>query len=214
MSLELLASAVGMFVVTNVDDLVVLAVFFGRAHGERGAVGRVVVGQYVGFVGILVVSVLGALGAELLPGSWLPYLGLVPIAIGVKEAVQMWRERGRPDDVDELEERLDHDAAARPATAASTGPSTLKVASVTFANGGDNIGVYIPVFAAAGAASLVGYSAVFLVMVAVWCGLGLFVATRPPVARALDRWGHIVLPVVLIAIGVAILVEGGAFGLG
>jgi cadmium resistance protein CadD (predicted permease) len=33
------------------------------------------------------------------------------------------------------------------------------------------------------------------------------------VARALDRWGHVLLPVVLIALGVVILAEGGAFGL-
>jgi cadmium resistance protein CadD (predicted permease) len=33
------------------------------------------------------------------------------------------------------------------------------------------------------------------------------------VARALARWGHIVLPVVLVGLGVAILIEGGAFGL-
>jgi cadmium resistance protein CadD (predicted permease) len=32
-------------------------------------------------------------------------------------------------------------------------------------------------------------------------------------ARSLARWGHVLLPVVLMGIGVAILVEGGAFGL-
>ena len=53
----------------------------------------------------------------------------------------------------------------------------------------------------------------FLVLVAVWCALGRFLATRRPVARALSRWGHVMLPVVLIGIGLAILVCGGAFGL-
>jgi hypothetical protein len=33
------------------------------------------------------------------------------------------------------------------------------------------------------------------------------------IAKALDRWGHIVLPVVLVAIGLFILIEGGAFAL-
>jgi cadmium resistance protein CadD (predicted permease) len=32
-------------------------------------------------------------------------------------------------------------------------------------------------------------------------------------ARALSRWGHVLLPVVLVALGTVILVEGGAFGL-
>ncbi|MGI5508494.1 hypothetical protein [Streptomyces sp. CA-106131] len=39
---------------------------------------------------------------------------------------------------------------------------------------------------------------------------GRFFAARPLVAMALSRWGHILLPVVLIAIGLLILIEGGA----
>jgi cadmium resistance protein CadD (predicted permease) len=89
----------------------------------------------------------------------------------------------------------------------------LAVAAITFANGGDNIGVYVPVFAAAGTGGLVVFATVFLALVAVWCAAGRFFATRPIIARALSRWGHIVLPVVLIAIGLLILIEGGAFGL-
>ncbi|WP_432030799.1 hypothetical protein [Streptomyces sp. 1222.5] len=48
---------------------------------------------------------------------------------------------------------------------------------------------------------------------AVWIAAGRYFATRPVIARALSRWGHILLPVVLIGIGLLILVEGGAFGL-
>jgi cadmium resistance protein CadD (predicted permease) len=85
--------------------------------------------------------------------------------------------------------------------------------AVTFANGGDNIGVYVPVFATTGTGAVATYCAVFLVMVGAWCALGRFLATRRPVARLLARWGHLVLPAVLVGIGVVILVEGGAFGL-
>jgi cadmium resistance protein CadD (predicted permease) len=89
----------------------------------------------------------------------------------------------------------------------------LTVAAVTLAGGGDNIGVYVPVFANAGPGALVGYAAVFLVLVGVWCAAGRFLVTRPPVARALGRFGHVLLPVVLVAIGMLVLVEGHAFGL-
>jgi cadmium resistance protein CadD (predicted permease) len=88
----------------------------------------------------------------------------------------------------------------------------LSVAAVTFANGGDNIGVYVPVFATAGTGGLVVFAVVFLTLVALWCVAGRFFASRPVVARALSRWGHILLPVVLIGIGLLILIEGGAFG--
>ncbi|MET8088141.1 cadmium resistance transporter [Micromonospora sp. NPDC005237] len=87
------------------------------------------------------------------------------------------------------------------------------MAAVTLANGGDNIGVYVPVFATAGVGGMSVYVIVFLLLVAVWVAAGRFFATRPIIAKALSRWGHILLPVVLIGIGLLILIEGGAFGL-
>ncbi|MFJ6797253.1 cadmium resistance transporter [Streptomyces sp. NPDC091268] len=77
----------------------------------------------------------------------------------------------------------------------------------------DNIGVYVPVFATAGVGGMTVYAVVFLALVAVWCFAGRYFATRPPVAKVLARWGHVLLPLVLIAIGLLILIEGGAFGL-
>jgi cadmium resistance protein CadD (predicted permease) len=150
-----------------------------------------------------VACVVGALGAGLLPGDLIAYLGLLPLLLGIRAAWRVWRER--------------HDEAAdthqSPSAATPGAPTALTVAGVTLANGGDNIGVYVPVFATTNTAGLITYCAVFLVMVGIWCALGLYLATRPMVANALARWGHILLPVVLIAIGLLILIEGGAFGL-
>ena len=57
------------------------------------------------------------------------------------------------------------------------------------------------------------YAAVFLILVGVWCAAGRFFATRPLIARVRSRWGHIQYPLVLIALGLLILIQGGAFGL-
>ena len=57
------------------------------------------------------------------------------------------------------------------------------------------------------------FGAVFLTCVAIPCVAGWYLATRPVIAKALTRWNHIVPPVVLIAIGTAILIEGRAFGM-
>jgi cadmium resistance protein CadD (predicted permease) len=196
--LSTVGQAVGMFAVTNVDDIILLALFFGQATGRRQAQ-RVVAGQYLGFAAILVVSVAGAVGASLLPESAIAYLGLIPLGLGVRAGWVAWADR-----------RDRHGGAAQ--AAPLTSPGALSVAAITFANGGDNLGVYIPVFATTDVGGMLTYCVVFLVMVGVWCGLGRYLATRRPVAEALARWGHIVLPVVLVGIGLAILVEGGAFG--
>ncbi|WP_439658043.1 cadmium resistance transporter [Lentzea sp. HUAS TT2] len=179
MDLGVIGQAAGMFAVTNIDDLVLLALFFAQAKSAW----QVVTGQYLGFTAILAIAVVGALGASLLPDHFRPWLGLIPLALGLKAAWSLWR--GSDDD--------------EPATP----PGVLAMAGVTLANGGDNIGVYVPVFAVAD--SLWVYVAVFLVLVGVWCLAGWFLASRQVVARALAKWGHVALPVVLIGIGLLVL---------
>jgi cadmium resistance protein CadD (predicted permease) len=199
MSVGIIGQAAALFAVTNIDDILVLALFFAQGAGRPHTTRNIALGQYLGFAAILVVAGAAAFGATFLPEQAIPYLGLLPLALGVKAAVQTWRHR---DDEDESgAERRDD------------GPRALEVAAVTFANGGDNIGVYVPVFATAGAGGTVTYVVVFLVLVAVWVAAGRWFATRPLIARALSRWGHVLLPVVLIALGLLILLEGHAFGL-
>lgn len=195
--LETVVQASAIFAVTNIDDIVLFALFFGRATGNRSAERNVIVGQYLGFGAIVSISVLAAIGLGLLPEDLHAYLGLIPLALGVRAAVRAGRTRA--DRVDDVE--------PTPAL------GVWAIAGVTLANGGDNIGVYVPVFTSLGGAQVATYVVVFLTLVAVWCLAGRYFAARPLVAKALTRWGHVLLPVVLITIGVIILVEGGAFGL-
>lgn len=199
--LAVVGKAVGLFAVTNIDDLVVLTLFLSQATGRASAL-RVVTGQYLGFATILLVAVAGAAGARLLPASKVAYLGLIPFALGLRAG---WRVRS--------EARSARSTPTDPPRPSGAPPGVLVVAAVTFANGGDNIGVYLPVFTTTDTAGVVTYCAVFLILVGAWCGLGRYLATRGPVANALARWNHMVLPVVLVAIGLLILIEGGALGL-
>ncbi len=89
----------------------------------------------------------------MLPESLIPYLGLLPLLLGIRAAWRLWRERH--------DEGADsHDS---PVTGKKGAPTALAVAGVTFANGGDDIGV--PVFTATNTTDLITYCAVFLVMV-------------------------------------------------
>jgi len=56
-------------------------------------------------------------------------------------------------------------------------------------------------------------STVFLALVAVLVMIAKFIATRRPIAEILERWEHILFPIVLIGLGIFILISGGAFGL-
>lgn len=194
--LATMIQAVSLFVATNIDDVIVLSLFFARGAGRAGTTRRIVVGQYLGFLGILGAALLTTWGASLaLPESAIPYFGLIPLLLGLRAAWEAWQG----EDDDELDDRKK--------------VAPLTVAAVTFANGGDNIGVYAPVFLSVSPASILTYCAVFLLFVAVLVAIAKFVATRPGIDEVLEKSEHILFPLVLIILGVVILVQGGAFGL-
>ncbi|MBN9739368.1 MULTISPECIES: cadmium resistance transporter [unclassified Pseudonocardia] len=193
--------AIGLFMVTNIDDVIVLSLFYARGAGVRGTTARILGGQYLGFGAILAAAVLVALGARsFLPEEVIPYFGLIPLVLGLLAAWRTWRAWRDDDDDDEGE-------------VSGRALSVPTIAAVTFANGGDNVGVYVPVFAAVGTAGIIAYSIVFLALVAVLVAAARFVATRKPIAEVLERWERVLFPIVLIGLGIVILVEGGAFGL-
>lgn len=191
--------AIGLFAATNIDDIIVLSLFFARGAGQSGTTARILAGQYLGFAGILVAAILVTIGAgAFLPSAAIPYFGLIPLGLGLWAAWEAWR--GDDDDDDE-------------AKVAGKKVGVGTVAGVTFANGGDNIGVYTPVFLSVEPLAVVAYCVIFLVLVAVLVALARFVVTRPPIAEVLERFEHILFPIVLIGLGIVILVSGGAFGL-
>lgn len=192
--------AIGLFIATNIDDIVILSLFFGRGQGQPGTTRRILAGQYLGFLGILGAAVAAAFGAQvLLPEAILPYFGLIPLGFGLWAAWQAWRNRGQDDDDEaQLEGKR---------------VSVWTVAAVTFANGGDNIGVYVPVFVSVSWSAVLAYCIVFLLLVAALVFLAKWISSRKPIAEALERWEHILFPAVLIGLGIVILVSGGVFGL-
>ena len=115
----LIVQAAGMFAVTNIDDLLLLALYFGRARGHRASELRVVAGQFLGLGGILTVSLLAAFGLSLLSEDLVAYLGLLPIALGIRAGVKAWQHRRAAGDDDAP-------PGVKPA-------GTVEVASVTFA---------------------------------------------------------------------------------
>ena len=180
-------TAAALFAGTNVDDLIVLTVLFlsARATG-RPRRWQIWLGQYAG-IGVLVAASAGAaLGLTLVPDRWVPLLGLVPIALGLRGLIGALR---RPPGEDS------------PPVAGNA----LAVAGVTIANGADNIAVYTPAFRTIGVAGTAVTVAVFAVLVAVWCLASSRLGAHRRVIALIERHGHWLVPLVFIAIGATIL---------
>jgi cadmium resistance protein CadD (predicted permease) len=193
-----LASAVGIGVLvyasTNIDDLFVLAVFFAD---PRVRVGAVIAGRFLGLAALVLASLAAALLALAIPAHWIALLGFVPLFLGLRLLPALLKDAAH-------DENGDEDRPGNRAGKNSFGAQTLTVAGVTLANGGDNLGVYIPLFATAPDAIAV-YVAVFACMTAAWCALGYLVVNNALIGSHIRRYGHKLLPMVLIGLGIYIL---------
>lgn len=183
---------ISVFAATNVDDIFVLMLFFTyRAYRPP----QVVLGQYLGIAVLVTVSVFGAAVALTIPDDYIGLLGIVPILLGLRK---LWHLRAGGDDPPDPDRRE---------KAAAGGSQVLAVAAVTAANGGDNISIYVPLFASVGAARIAVMVAVFALMVAVWCGVAFWLVHRSAAGTRIQRYGHVILPFMLITLGVYILVS-------
>ncbi|MEV4637287.1 cadmium resistance transporter [Actinoplanes sp. NPDC049548] len=191
---EIVLAAAGIFAGTNVDDIIVLTVLFlaARATG-RPRPWQIWAGQYAGIAVLVAVSALAALGLTIVPDPWTGLLGLVPIALGVRGLVAA----GRSDD-------------GAPETVAAG--NAFAVAGVTVANGADNIAVYTPVFRTLGIGGSVVTVVVFAALVAVWCAAAAWLGSHRQVIAVAERYGHWLVPLVFVAIGLVIVIESGVLG--
>jgi len=202
-------AGVTAFIATNLDDLVILMLFFAQIN----AVFRpkhIVVGQYLGFGALILASLPGFFSGLIVPKPWIGLLGLVPIAIGLYQLIH-------PEDENEVQTVAnDFQSTIKLPILSALGllaPQSYQVAAVTIANGGDNIGIYVPLFAASSAASLRVILSVFFVLVGVWCYVAYQLARHPIVARVLTRYGAAIVPFVLIGVGIFILIDSETYRL-
>lgn len=177
------------FSATNIDDIIVLMFFFAQVNATF-RVRHIIVGQYLGFIAIIIASLLGFFGGLIVPRAWIGLLGLVPIIIGISKLLKLNQQ-------EEVQAVSDVNQASTSRTSIITqllSPQTFNVAAVTFANGGDNIGIYVPLFASSNLLSLGVILSVFFLLVGVWCYLAYLLTRHPQIVRILSRYGHVIVP--------------------
>src|SRR5262245_41644600 len=94
-SLSGLGTAIVVFAVTDIDDLVLLAAFFGDPQLRPRAI---VMGQFAGIALLTAVSALAAYAAIAVPAAWISWLGLLPLGLGLFKLWELWRHRGGGED--------------------------------------------------------------------------------------------------------------------
>jgi cadmium resistance transport/sequestration family protein len=200
------------FVATNIDDIIILLLFFSQVNADFRR-RHIVFGQYLGFTAIILASLPGFFTGLVVPREWIGLLGVLPIAIGVKQLVSREKETAQVQAVTSEFEYSNSSNSRISFLLSIFSPQTYKVAAVAFANGGDNISIYIPLFAGNQLVSLSVILSVFFLMVGVWCAIAYLLTSHCTIAWVLMRYGQPIVPFGLIGLGLFIMYERGAFGL-
>ena len=182
----LIGIGITAFIASNIDDTFILIILF-MTPGLSAR--NVTVGQFLGIIILVAVSSLAVLLSLAIPPFAIGFLGIIPIVIGVKRLLE-YREN-------EAE-----------AYAQKGYLSFLSVAAVTVSNGGDDIGVFTPLFAKYN--GIVEFSlliSLLMILTGIWCIVTYYFLRHPFIASRINALSKIVTPFALISIGIYIILD-------
>ncbi|MFJ6459457.1 CadD family cadmium resistance transporter [Staphylococcus capitis] len=197
--IQTIVTAAIFYIATAVDLLVILLIFFARAK-TRKEYRDIYIGQYVGSVTLIVVSLFFAFVLNYVPEKWiLGLLGLIPIYLGIKVAIY--------DDC-EGEKRAKKELNEK-------GLSKLvgTFAIVTIAScGADNIGLFVPYFVTLSVTDLLITLFVFLILIFFLVFTAQKLANIPGVGEIVEKFSRWIMAVIYIALGLYIIIENDTIG--
>ena len=182
---------------TAVDLLIILMLFFAKRKSRKDII-NIYLGQFLGSVSLILLSLLFAFILDYIPSKEiLGLLGLIPIFLGLKVL---------------LLGDSDGEAIAKEGLRKDNKNLIFLVAMITFAScGADNIGVFVPYFITLNLANLIVALLTFLVMIYLLVFSAQKLAQVPSVGETLEKYSRWFVAVVYLGLGIYILVENNSF---
>lgn len=182
---------------TAVDLLIILMLFFAKRKSRKDII-NIYLGQFLGSVSLILLSLLFAFVLDYIPSKEiLGLLGLIPILLGLKVL---------------LLGDSDGEAIAKEGLRKDNKNLIFLVAMITFAScGADNIGVFVPYFTTLNLANLIVALLTFLVMIYLLVFSAQKLAQVPSVGETLEKYSKWFIAVVYLGLGIYILIENNSF---
>ena len=182
---------------TAVDLLIILMLFFAKRKSRKDII-NIYLGQFLGSVSLILLSLLFAFVLNYIPSKEiLGLLGLIPIFLGLKVL---------------LLGDSDGEAIAKDGLRKDNKNLIFLVAMITFAScGADNIGVFVPYFITLNLANLIVTLLTFLVMIYLLVFSAQKLAQVPSVGETLEKYSRWFIAVVYLGLGMYILIENNSF---
>ena len=182
---------------TAVDLLIILMLFFAKRKSRKDII-NIYLGQFLGSVSLILLSLLFAFVLYYIPSKEiLGLLGLIPIFLGFKVL---------------LLGDSDGEAIAKEGLRKDNKNLIFLVAMITFAScGADNIGIFVPYFTTLNLADLIVALLTFLVMIYLLVFSAQKLAQVPSVGETLEKYSRWFIAVVYLGLGIYILIENNSF---
>ena len=192
--IQTIVTAAILYIATAVDLLVILLIFFARAK-TRKEYRDIYIGQYVGSVTLIVISLFFAFVLNYVPEKWiLGLLGLIPIYLGIKVAIY-----GDSDGEERAKKELNEKGLSK---------LVGTIAIITIAScGADNIGVFVPYFVTLSVTNLLITLFVFLILIFFLVFTAQKLANIPGVGEIVEKFSRWIMAVIYIALGLFIIIE-------
>ena len=182
---------------TAVDLLIILMLFFAKRKSRKDII-NIYLGQFLGSVSLILLSLLFAFVLHYIPSKEiLGLLGLIPIFLGLKVL---------------LLGDSDGEAIAKEGLRKDNKNLIFLVAMITFAScGADNIGIFVPYFITLNLVDLIVALLTFLVMIYLLVFSAQKLAQVPSVGETLEKYSRWFIAVVYLGLGIYILIENNSF---
>ena len=182
---------------TAVDLLIILMLFFAKRKSRKDII-NIYLGQFLGSVSLILLSLLFAFVLNYIPSKEiLGLLGLIPIFLGLKVL---------------LLGDSDGEAIAKDGLRKDNKNLIFLVAMITFAScGADNIGVFVPYFTTLNSANLIVALLTFLVMIYLLVFSAQKLAQVSSVGETLEKYSRWFVAVVYLGLGIYILIGNNSF---
>jgi cadmium resistance protein CadD (predicted permease) len=205
-------------VATTFDDNIYLTGFFSEVN-RTFRPQHVVVGEILGFTALVSISLLGFLLGLVIDSIWIGLLGILPILIGVRNLLNLRKaneEESAEDKSINLKRNAKYkgfDSRKRSLWDVLRDRQTYKVSAVTISNGGNNLGIYIPLFASSSIHSLAVIIPVCYLIVFTWLFMSYHLTRTPGIAVVLSRYASKLFPFVLMWLGLRIILDNESYKL-
>ncbi|GAB2486420.1 CadD family cadmium resistance transporter [Alkalibacterium psychrotolerans] len=187
-------SALLSYIGTSIDHIIVLILLFNQTQHRKRDDLSIISAVFVGFTLIVLISLAARFGLSLFEPDWIGLLGLIPIGLGIRVLFKP------VDDEQEAQEKISHSFSRHRS-------QFISVFFLMLAFGGDNLGVYIPLFASLDWVGITVTLLIYYALTGIMLAAAYKISEVKQINQFIEKYERWLVSFVFILLGLFILFE-------